>query len=290
MGKALVPRLVASGNEVRVLTRGQSATNPISWDVQTGQVDAAALEKWEGPDALIHLAGENIAARRWSPEQKNRIRESRVEGTKRLVENLLKVVPKLRVFVGASAVGYYGNRGDEVLTEASARGDGFLAETSEDWEAAAQALRDANVRVVHLRFGMILSRDGGALGKMLPFFRAGVGGRIGDGNQWVSWIAIADAVRAIEFALSNESVRGAYNAVAPQPVRNREFTKQLAKVLKRRALLPVPRFALRILYGEMADALLLSSQRVVPERLEAAGFAFRYPELRGALRAVLYKN
>ena len=290
VGKALVPRLVAAGNDVRVLARRQSEGHSISWDVRTGRVDAAALQKWEGPDAFIHLAGENIAARRWSAEQKKRIRDSRVDATKRLAENLLKAAPELRVFIGASAVGFYGDRGDEILTEASARGEGFLAETCEDWEAAAEPLREANMRVVHLRFGMILSADGGALGKMLPFFRAGVGGRVGSGNQWVSWISMEDAVRAIEFALSIESVRGAYNVVAPQPVRNRDFTRQLAKVLRRPAFIPVPRFALRILYGEMADALLLSSQRVVPEGLEKAGFIFRHPVVGEALRAVLYKN
>ncbi|MGZ8940731.1 MAG: TIGR01777 family oxidoreductase, partial [Limisphaerales bacterium] len=263
----------------------------VVWDVQTGKVDAGAMERWGGPEVFIHLAGENIAARRWSPEQKKRIRDSRVEATKRLAESLSREAPKLRVFIGASAVGFYGDRGDEILTEQSARGEGFLAETCEGWEAAAQPLREANVRVVHLRFGMILSGEGGALTKMLPFFRAGLGGRVGTGEQWVSWIALEDAVRLIEFALQNESVRGAYNAVAPEPVRNREFTSQLAQALKRPAFLPVPGLALRLLYGEMADALLLSSQRVMPERLQqATGFIFRHPELSKALREVLYRN
>ena len=291
VGKALVPGLLAAGHDVRALSRSGSNKGGIGWNVQTGALDRTALDRWRGPEGIIHLAGENIAARRWTAKQKRRIRDSRVAATDRLVANLLPFTEKarkLRVFVGASAVGYYGNRGDEILTESSVRGTGFLADVAGAWESAAGPLIEAGVRVAHLRFGMILSREGGALPKMLPIFRFGFGGKVGSGEQWLSWISIEDVVRAIEFALTEKNVAGPYNAVAPQPVRNAEFTKALASALHRRAL-RVPAFVPRLLLGEMGEALLLASQRVLPERLEAAGFRCAHPEISGALRQALYK-
>lgn len=288
VGQALVPRLRAAGHDVRALSRGRGGADSIAWNVGTGALDDAALEKWGKLDAVIHLAGENIGAKRWSAKQKKRIRESRVEATRKLAGHLLRHKP--RVFISASAVGFYGNRDDEVLTESSPGGRGFLADTCEAWEQAAQQLVTAGVRVVYLRFGMILNRDGGALARMLPFFRKGLGGRLGSGRQWVSWVSREDVWRVIEFCLVNPSNSGAYNVAAPNPVRNSEFTLLLAQTLGRRAILPVPKFALRLLYGEMAEALLLGSQRVLPERLQAAGFRFEHPELWGALEAALYKK
>jgi uncharacterized protein (TIGR01777 family) len=258
--------------------------------VQTGKLDQEALERWGGADALVHLAGENIAAHRWTKEQKRKIRESRVDATERLIETLLPL--KLKVFIGASAVGFYGDRADEILTESSAPGTGFLAETSVAWEAAAKPLAEAGLRMVHLRFGLILSGRGGALRKMAPVFRVGLGGRLGSGKQWVSWISIHDVVRVIEFCLNEEAAVGAFNVVAPEPVRNAEFTKALAQAVHRPAVLPVPAFALRLFVGELADAALLNSQRVVPQRLLKLGFRFELPDLSAALGVALkeYKN
>ena len=283
VGRALMPRLRALGHEVRALSR-EKREESIYWKVEMGELDLRAVRKFGEPEAIIHLAGENIAAGRWTQEKKRRIRESRVEATRKLVGFILKNVPTLKVFVGASAIGFYGSRGEEVLTERSRRGEGFLADVCEDWEAAAEPLAVAGVRVVHLRFGMILSRDGGALAKMLPVFRLGLGGRVGSGGQWVSWVSIEDVVRMIEFAVTEETTAGAYNAVAPEPVRNRDFTAALARELSRPAILPVPAAVVRLVFGEMGEALLLSSARVVPKRLEEAGFQFRYGHLREALK------
>ena len=278
-----MPRLVKSGHEVRALSR-EKREQSVHWDVETGELDLGASKSFRAPEAIIHLAGENIAVGRWTEEKKRRIRESRVEATRKLVGFILMNVPTLKVFVGASAIGFYGSRGEEVLTERSRRGEGFLADVCEDWEAAAEPLAVAGVRVVHLRFGMILSRDGGALAKMLPVFRLGLGGRVGSGGQWVSWVSIEDVVRMIEFAVTEETTAGAYNAVAPEPVRNRDFTAALARELRRPAILPVPAAVVRLVFGEMGEALLLSSARVVPKRLEEAGFQFRYGHLREALK------
>jgi uncharacterized protein (TIGR01777 family) len=288
VGRALLPRLAAAGHEVGTLARHDPGKNSIRWDVETGELDAVALMKFGQPDAVIHLAGENIAGQRWSKEKKRRIRSSRVEATQRLAVGLLQHKP--RTFISASAVGYYGDRGDELLTEDSPGGNGFLPDVCEAWENAAQCLVTAGVRVVYLRFGMILSADGGALAKMLPFFKAGVGGRVGSGRQWGSWITLEDVLRTIEFCLSDSKISGAYNVVSPKPVRNREFTMELARALKRPALIPVPGWALRLLYGEMADALLLSSQRVIPHRLQGLGFKFQHPDLADALQHALYRR
>lgn len=290
VGSALVPVLRSAGHEVRPLTRegskGSGADpNGITWNTATGELDLRALENWGGPDAVIHLAGENIADGRWTKEKKNRIRDSRVALTQQLVKHLIQT--KIQVFVGASAIGFYGNRGDEVLTEASARGDGFLAETCEDWENAPKPLSAAGVRVSHLRFGMILSGKGGALARLLPVFKAGLGGRVGNGQQWVSWIALEDAVRAIAFLLESRSGTGAFNAVAPNPVHNADFCRALAEALGKPALVPVPAIVLRAVFGELAEAVLLSSQRVLPERLLAAGFRFALPTLPEAIKSSL---
>lgn len=240
-----------------------------------------------GHDAVVHLAGDNIASGRWTPEKKARIRDSRVEMTQRLCEGLAKLASPPRVVVCASAVGFYGNRGDEILREESPPGADFLAEVCCEWEAAARPAANAGIRVVHLRFGVVLSASGGALAQMLTPFRLGLGGVIGNGRQWMSWITLDDAVGVIGRALTDESLRGPVNAVAPQPVTNREFTKTLGRVLHRPAIVPLPAFAARLALGEMADALLLSSQRVEPAKLVACGYRFLFPELNGALRRLL---
>jgi hypothetical protein len=243
----------------------------------------------EGFDGVVHLAGENLAEGRWTDEKKRRIRESRTKGTQLLSETLAKLTEKPAVLVSASAVGFYGNRGDEVLNEQSAAGEDFLADVCREWELATLPAAQSGVRVVQLRFGVILSGEGGALKKMLLPFRLGVGGKLGNGKQYLSWIAIDDAVGAIEHALFNDAVRGAVNAVAPEPVTNYEFTKTLGSVLSRPTIFPVPAFAARLAFGEMADATLLASQRVNPLRLKETGYTFKYPKLEDALRHVLHK-
>jgi uncharacterized protein (TIGR01777 family) len=238
-------------------------------------------------DAVVHLAGENIAGGRWTAARKEEIRRSRVEGTRRLSESLARLTRRPKVLVSASAVGFYGNRGDEILKEDIAPGSDFLAQVCRDWEAATDPASRAGIRVVHLRSGMILSPVGGALKKMLLPFKLGAGGRIGSGTQYVSWIAIDDTIGVIHHAIVTESLQGPVNGVAPTPVSNAEFTRTLARVLSRPAIAPMPAFAARLAFGEMADALLLASQRVMPTRLQATGYQFRYPELERALRHLL---
>jgi hypothetical protein len=285
VGSALVPFLTTGGHRVTRLVRGEPAgPDETAWDPARGLVDASRLD---GVDAVVHLAGENIAAGRWTPARKAEIRRSRVDGTRALCEALARLPNPPRVLVSASAVGYYGDRGAEVLTEESGPGNGFLTEVCREWEAATAPASRAGIRVVTLRFGMVLSPCGGALRKLLLPFRLGVGGRLGDGRQFTSWIALDDAVGAIHHALCEESVRGPVNAVAPGPVSNAEFTRALARLLRRPALLPVPAFAARLAFGEMADALLLAGARVLPARLQASGYRFRFPELEGALRHLL---
>jgi uncharacterized protein (TIGR01777 family) len=240
-----------------------------------------------GVQAAVHLAGESIAGARWSADTKRRIRDSRVLGTRLLAESLARLSPRPRVLVSASAVGIYGDRGDELLDEGSPTGSGFLAEVGKEWEAATAPAADAGIRVVHLRFGIVLAREGGALPRMVRPFRLGAGGPIGNGRQWMSWIALADAVGAVLEVLGNQGASGPVNAVAPQPLRNADFAAGLGAALHRPALIPAPAFALRLLFGEMADAALLASQRVKPARLGALGFRFRYPTLAEALRAIL---
>jgi uncharacterized protein (TIGR01777 family) len=240
------------------------------------------LKQLPRADAVVHLAGEPVA-QRWTEEAKTRIRQSRVEGTLRLVKAMENAWPRPLTFVCASAVGFYGDRGEETLTEASRPGAGFLAEVCEEWEKAAASAEPLGIRVVRLRIGVVLGRGGGALRRMLPPFRLGMGGRIGSGRQWMSWIHIDDVAGLVRFAIEQPLVAGAVNATAPQPVTNADFTRTLAGVLRRPAIFPVPPAALRLMFGEMAS-VMLESQRVLPEAAAAAGYAFRYGTLRPALR------
>ncbi len=284
VGSALVSFLTAAGDEVIRLVRTSLTGGDVQWNPALGVKD---LSRLEGVDAVVHLAGENIAAGRWTPQRKDAIRRSRVEGTRQLCESLGRLSRRPKVLISASAIGYYGDRGNEILTEGSSPGKDFLAQVCREWEAATEPASRAGIRVVHLRFGMILSPAGGALQKMLVPFRLGAGGRMGSGAQYVSWIAIDDAIGAIHHAVCTESLERAVNGVAPTPVLNAEFTRTLARVLSRPAVLPIPSVAARLAFGEMADALLLASARVVPTRLQASGYRFQYPELESALRHLL---
>lgn len=286
IGSTLVPFLTTGGHRVRRIVRQKSSDDPnlISWDAASGTLDA---EKLEGTDVVVHLAGENIAAGRWTEAKKSRVLQSRVKGTLELAQTLARLERPPRVLVVASATGYYGNRGDAVLDEDAGPGSGFLADVCRQWEAAAEPAVDRGIRVVHARFGIVLSPRGGALAKVLPLFRLGLGGRLGDGQSYWSWISSDDAVGAIHHAIITPSIAGPMNVVTPNPVRNAEFTRTLARVLGRPALLPVPAFALRTTLGDVADEMLLASTRVIPRRLFAAGYEFRHPTLEGALRHLL---
>ena len=284
VGSALLPFLTAGGHRVTRLVRKDAGVGEIPWDPAGGVRDLSHLE---GVDAVVHLAGENIAAGRWTAARKEKIRRSRVEGTRRLCESLARLSRRPKVVVSASAMGFYGSRGDEALREDSVPGTDFLAQVCREWEAATEPASRAGIRVVCLRFGMILSPAGGALKKMLLPFKLGAGGRIGSGMQYVSWIGIDDVAGVIHHAIVTESLQGPVNAVTPTPVTNAEYTRTLARVLSRPAVAPLPAFAARLAFGELADALLLASQRVIPTRLQASGYKFRYPELEGALRHLL---
>lgn len=286
VGSALTRALIADGHEVRPLVRFATGygSHEIEWNPERYSI---AMSRIEGFDALIHLAGESIAEGRWTDEKKKRIRESRVKGTRLLAESITTLKQPPRMFLCASAIGYYGNRADELLTEESAPGDDFLAGVCVEWEEATRAASEKGIRTANMRFGIILDTKGGALAKMLPPFRMGIGGKIGNGKQWMSWIALEDVVHAIQHALANETLIGPINYVAPNPVRNAEFTKALGKVLSRPTIFPIPAFGVRLAFGEMADALLLSSQRVQPTILEASGFQFTYPTLANALTHIL---
>ena len=286
IGSALVPFLQRSGHTVVRLVRSQVAPEPgvVSWNPDSGKIDSSRLGEIDG---VIHLAGAPIAAGRWTPEKKARIRDSRVKGTEFLVRALTRLSHKPKVFLCASAIGFYGNRGEEILTESSSQGAGFLAETALAWEGAAQSAEKEGIRTVNLRFGVVLSPHGGALKMMLPPFQMGVGGILGSGKQYMSWVAIDDLLGTISFLLTNESLRGPINVVSPNPVTNQEFTKTLGAVLRRPTLFPMPAFAVRLLFGELADEALLASARVEPERLKEAGYSFRYSELATALRHLL---
>lgn len=282
VGSALVPFLTAGGHHVvRLVRRAAEADDEIEWNPDEGRVDAARLE---GIDAVVHLAGENVASGRWTHARKSRIRDSRVRGTRSLAGTLAGLDSRPKVLVSSSAVGYYGDRGDRQLDESSDAGTGFLADVCRDWEAATEEASRAGIRVVLLRTGVVLSAAGGALARMLPPFRWGVGGRLGDGRQFVSWIALDDLIGAIHFALTREELSGPVNATAPSPVSNERLTRTLAGLLRRPAVFPVPGWVLRAALGEMAEEMLLASTRVLPRRLESAGFVFRHPELEGALR------
>lgn len=286
VGEALCAALAGEGMGVRRLVRGavEPGSGDVRWDVEAGVLEAEACS---GFRAVVHLAGEPIAARRWSEEQKRRIRDSRVKGTALLASRLAEAAERPEVLVCASAVGIYGSRGEEVLTEDSEGGEGFLAEVVREWEAAAEPARAAGIRVVHARLGIVLSPEGGALAKMLPVFRLGLGGRLGDGQAWMSWIGLPDVVGGLRYLMDRRELAGAFNFTAPVPVRNVEFTRELGAVLRRPAVLPVPGGALRLLLGEMGETLLLNSARVLPKRLEESGYAFEMPRLAPALGVLL---
>jgi len=285
LGTALIRRLLAGGHSLRVLGRSRRGLPPevsfSHWDALSGEPPAAALH---GADVVIHLAGEPVA-QRWTREAKRRIRESRNCGTRRLVEVLGRTPERPEALICASAVGFYGSRGDEVLTETSAPGVGFLPEVCQEWEAAARRAADFGLRVVILRFGVVLG-PGGALQKMLLPFRLGLGGPLGSGRQWMPWVHVDDVVGLIQFALSQPNLHGVLNATAPNPVQNADFSRSLGRALHRPAILPVPAAVLRLFYGEMAE-MLLASQRALPERALACGYRFRYEDLDAALREVL---
>ena len=287
VGTALIPALTAAGHEVIRLVRSKSRTPSkeiIGWDPAASYIDAAGLERL---DAIVHLAGEPIASGRWNSAKKARIRDSRVQGTRLLCEALSHVSRPPATLICASAIGYYGDRADEVLTESSSSGNGFLAEVCRDWEAACEAARRKGIRVVNTRFGVILSTAGGALAKMLTPFKMGMGGIVGSGRQYMSCISIDDCVGAIVHALNTNSVVGPVNVVGPTPVTNREFTKTLGKVLGRPTIFPIPAVAARLAFGEMADELLLGSDRVEPKKLLESGYSFRHRDLETALRHML---
>ncbi len=284
VGTALVPALRAQGHEVWCLRRGNSGSDTVSWAPEAGLLEASALA---GVDAVVHLAGENIAAGRWTPTHKQRILASRVQGTRLLSERLAGLARRPSVLVCASAVGYYGDRGAEELDEHSPPGTGFLAEVCQAWEQAADPAREAGIRTAHLRFGMVLSASGGALARMVLPFRLGLGGRLGDGGQYQSWISLIDAVHALGHLLEHPGLSGPFNAVSPHPCTNAEFARALGQALHRPILVPVPAWAARLALGEMAEQLLLSSTRALPRWLLASGFAFTHPELAPALRFLL---
>jgi uncharacterized protein (TIGR01777 family) len=286
VGSTLVPALREAGHEVRRLVRRESQIQPgdVLWEPLRGQLEQASLE---GIEAAVHLAGESVASGFWTAAKKESIRRSRVDGTRILCECLARMEAPPSVVVCASAVGFYGSRGEEVLTEESAPGSGFLAEVCQQWEASASAAVERGIRVAHLRFGLVLSEKGGALRKMLPAFRLGGGGPIGNGKQYVSWISLDDTARVIQHVLADEHLAGPINAVAPHSLTNAEFTRTLGRVLRRPTVLRVPAFAIHMVLGEMADELLLASARVQPAKLVSSGYTFRHPELEPALRELL---
>lgn len=281
VGTALQRSFNEKGYDVLLASRGEpKGENFVQWSIEDG---FAEPEKLEGLDAVVHLAGESVNGLRWTEEKKKAIRDSRVFGTRTLVKALSQLKSRPKVLVAASAIGFYGERGDEELSESSTAGETFLAEVAREWEGEARRAEDAGIRTVLLRTGIVLSKDGGALGTMLLPFKLGVGGVVGSGKQWMSWISLDDQIAAINFAIENESIRGAVNAVSPNPVTNEEFTKTMGEVLYRPTFLPLPEFVVSMALGEMGDALLLASTRVLPKRLEDAGFKFHYPELKSAL-------
>jgi uncharacterized protein (TIGR01777 family) len=291
LGTALIEVLEREGHAIVRLVRPDTKQRKangaplraVRWDPVGGQFDSLAAED---ADALIHLAGASIAGGRWNASRKNLLRTSRIEATRHLIASLSKLKQPPRVIVASSAIGFYGHRGDEVLTETSASGNDFLAALCREWEAESAQGTEFGARVVMLRFGIILAAHGGALPRMAMPFKLGVGGRLGSGRQWMSWLTLAEAVGIIRFALANGGLSGPTNAVSPNPIQNADFTRILARALRRPALFPAPAFALRLALGEMADALLLVSQRVKPSKLEQAGYPFAKPDLAAALTEV----
>jgi uncharacterized protein (TIGR01777 family) len=293
VGTALGSVLARAGHTVCRLVRPQSAAGEgategfaVAWNPGTGELGGAGV----GADAVVNLAGASIADGRWSKQRKELLRASRIDTTRALVNALAKMNARPSVLVSASAIGFYGNRGDETLTEESKPGTGFLSGLSQEWEAEALKAEALGIRVVLARFGIILAREGGALPKMLTPFKLGVGGRLGNGKQWMSWVTLEEAVGILRFVIENAPLRGAINVVSPQPLQNAAFTKALAKAMHRPALFPAPAFALRLALGEMANALLLSSQRVAPQALQKLGYRFLHTDLNSALAKVLAKS
>lgn len=285
VGSALVESLRNAGHQVvRLVRSNHPESDAIVWNPKQPSMD---LNPFEGFDAVVHLAGENIASGRWSDAKKERIRNSRVEGTRQLAAILSTLTQKPKVLVNASAIGFYGNRGEEVMTESSEPGKGFLPEVCKEWEQATKDAEEAGIRVVRLRIGVVLSKDGGALSRMLIPFKFGLGGVVGSGAQYMSWITLQDLVRVVTQALEQENLRGSVNAVSPHPVTNKEFTRALGKVLHRPTIFPLPAFVAKVVMGEMAEELLLSSTRVVPEKLLQNGFVFKHPKIDEALESVL---
>ncbi|CAN5260035.1 N/A [soil metagenome] len=288
IGSALTSELTDGGHRVIGLSRSRpSSEDTVRWDPDSGSLDALRLE---GMDAVVHLAGEVIfsgPADRWTQAKKQRIMDSRKKGTRLLSGAISGLSDPPKVMVSASAIGYYGDHGNELLTEESETGSDFLAEVCREWEAAADPAREAGIRVAHPRFGLILSPDGGALGTTLPIFKLGLGGKIGSGSQYWSWVALDDVVGAIIHCLTNDAVGGPVNVGSPNPLTNAEYTKVLGKALNRPTVFPVPAPAARLMFGEVADALLLSSQRIEPAKLKETGYEFRHPELEGAFQHML---
>lgn len=289
IGSRLAALLASGGHRVMRLLRSKPRPelDEVYWDPAREMVDTMALGH---VDAVVHLAGESIAKGRWTAKKKARIRDSRVDGTRVLSKALTRLSPPPNVMICASAIGYYGDRGDEWLREESPPGSGFLADVCRQWEAAAEPARERGIRVVHLRTGVVLSPAGGALRQMLPPFRMGLGGKIGSGRQYLSWVAIDDLLGVIMHALTTDTLQGPVNAVSPNPVTNLEFTRTLGRVLGRPTLFPMPALAARLVFGEMAEELLLASARVQPARLVTTGYQFRFPTLDGALRYLLRKK
>lgn len=284
IGSQLVSALGRDGHDVVRIVRSRARSGDIQWSPNENRIDAAGLE---GADAVIHLAGEEIA-QRWTDDARRRIRDSRVRGTTLIAQAIAGLTRPPRVLISASAIGFYGaDRGDEVLDESSPPGEDFLADVAVAWEAATEPAAARGIRVVRTRFGVVLDPAGGMLQRILPIFRLGLGGRLGDGTQWLSWISLEDLIEAVRFILRTPTVAGAVNVTAPNPVRNAEFTDVLGRVLHRPTLAVVPKFALRTVYGEMADGTIMASQRVIPKRLQEAGFRFAHPKLEAALRAEL---
>jgi uncharacterized protein (TIGR01777 family) len=289
IGNRLVHELLRAGHSIHALGRKRNEGLPqaVAFTEWRSTETEPPTESLATADAIVNLAGEPVA-QRWTPEVKRRIRSSRVDGTRNLVNGLAKQSNRPRVLVCASAIGYYGSRGDEVLSETSAPGSDFLAQVVINWEQAARQAEALGIRVVSLRFGVVLGKVGGALAKMLPPFKLGVGGRLASGQQWMSWIHVDDVIGLIQFSLENSAARCPMNATSPHPVTNAEFTRDLAAALHRPAIFPVPRFALKTLFGEMAE-VILGSQRVIPQATQSAGFQFQYPELKPALARLLFK-
>jgi hypothetical protein len=287
VGTHLIPTLKEKNHEIfRLVRKTPKTTDEIQWDADRGfsESEHAKLENF---DAVVHLAGDNVASENWSDEKKRKIRDSRVNGTRVLVDALKSLQNPPKTFISASATGFYGDRKDEVLTEDSAKGVGFLPEVCAAWEAESAKAENFGARAVMPRIGVVLAKDGGALEKMLTPFKFGVGGRVGSGRQWMSWIALEDLIRIIHFALENTELRGVVNATAPNPVTNEEFTQTFGKVLNRPTILPAPEFAIKLMFGEMGETLLLQGCRVVPKRLTENGFEFKFPHLEPALKAAL---